>query len=68
VNYIKSLQQQLAELQGQREQTRDSIERFLAHLHSAKFVGTQQDGSRKDWIATGDVIEWLRSVRSGLLD
>ena len=43
------------------------VEAFLAHLHSSKFIGFEEGGKRKDWIATGDVVEWLRSFRGHLL-
>ena len=40
----------------------DAINDFRALLHSDKFAGYDSDGDRKDWIATGDVLNWLREI------
>lgn len=62
MNYIKRLEAEFAKVQA----TKDNIDSFLAHLHSAKFTGVDTDGGRKDWIAKTDMINWLRDVRSEL--
>lgn len=65
MNYIKKLQQQLARQTDAIERARVEIDLFTAHLHSQKFVGTE-DGNRKDWISTGDVLSRLSDIRGSL--
>lgn len=67
MNYIKSLQAKVADLEQERAIAQADVDTFLAYLHSDKFKGSQIDGERKDWISTGDVINWLRSHRLNLL-
>jgi hypothetical protein len=66
VNYIKQLQAANAELEAKLTKANAELGDLLIKLHSAKFTGVDSDGSRKDWIATGDVIAWAREVRSEL--
>lgn len=66
MNFIQSLKAERAELDGKRELALDQINQFLALLHGPKFTGDDAD-ERKDWIATADVIAWLREFRSTLL-
>lgn len=49
------LQGALHEEQAHRAALEAGIRDLLAHLSSAKFVGLEQDGERRDWIATTDV-------------
>jgi hypothetical protein len=62
VNYIKALQIRERELQAELEKVEQNLNDFKAFLHSAKFVGTE-DGERKDWISTGDVIRWIDNIK-----
>jgi hypothetical protein len=62
MNYIKSLQAENAKLKSDLEETRKKIDNFIVFLHSDKFTGVQSDGSRKDWISTGDTINILRGI------
>ena len=54
-NYIKTLEARLQE-------KAELVAEFRQHLLSPKFSGLAQDGSRKDWIATGDVLRWLAEL------
>lgn len=63
MNYIKQLE---ADNASQAQALRDiaaSFNMLLSHLHSPKFTGTGVCGERKDWISTGDVIQWVLEVR-----
>jgi hypothetical protein len=64
MNYISKLQTENKELKAKLDLANETLAQFHAFLHSDKFIGTETDGSRKDWIATGDVISWIREVRS----
>ena len=62
MNYIKRLEAELAELKQRHEAGQQEIREFREHLASAKFVG-DDNGERKDWIATSDVINRLGNIR-----
>ena len=62
MNYISQLQNENKELKAKINNTKEAFTTFRAHLHSAKFTGSESDGSRKDWISTGDVLNWLREI------
>lgn len=66
MNYIKNLQAQNKALKEQIGAMESQINNFVAFLHSAKFVGFE-NGARKDWISTGDVINWMREFRGELV-
>jgi hypothetical protein len=58
---------QLRRLRILEEAMRDlelQITEFQGHLMGAKFQGTDADGSRKDWISTGDVSTFLDNLRT----
>jgi len=38
------------------------VQEFRVHLAGGKFAGTDPDGSRRDWIATADVLAWLANI------
>jgi hypothetical protein len=59
MNYIHQLQTDIETLHADAATRADRIREFRAHLLSAKFHPIQQDGSRGDWISTGDVMNWL---------
>lgn len=63
MNYIKQLQAENAALKAAATRADGEVTSFLAHLHSNKFAGVAADGSRKDWIATADVIHRLVDIR-----
>jgi predicted transposase YbfD/YdcC len=65
-NYIQTLQANQRELARQIRTANLELENFLKFLHSDKFRGTE-NGERKDWIATADVITWIRETR-GILE
>jgi hypothetical protein len=65
-NFIQTLQtNQKAHQENLRDLERE-INYFLIHLHSDKFRGTD-NGERKDWIATGDVILRMQEMRKIVL-
>lgn len=66
MNYIAQLKQQVSERDARIASLESSMEAFRLHLHSAKFTGTE-NGERKDWIATGDVLKWLLETRTEAL-
>jgi len=59
MNYIKKLQSDNDAMKQDAAAVASQISEFRAFLTSAKFVGTESDGSRKDWISTGDVDRFL---------
>lgn len=64
MNYIKTLENICATRADRLEQIAHQIEWMRQHLQSSKFVGVDQDGDRKDWIATSDVLRWIESLRA----
>lgn len=64
MNYIHKLQIDLAQAQATVESYKKQIAQFSAFLCGPKFTGTESDGSRKDWIATSDVLFALREMQS----
>lgn len=65
MNHILKLQEENKALKLASQNAQEEIQFFLAHLCSAKFTGTE-NGERKDWIATGDVIIRLQEIRGAL--
>lgn len=61
-NFIQNLQKENAELKEKLAKVNAELFNFYSFLHSDKFIGTESDGSRKDWIATGDVINIIRGI------
>lgn len=66
MDYINRLKTENADLKAQMFAAVAELEAFRAFLSSAKFVGVESDGGRKDWIATGDVNARLMELRSML--
>ena len=62
MNYIARLQADLAAAEATLLAKAEAIQEFRVHLAGDKFAGTDTDGSRKDWIATGDVHAWLARI------
>lgn len=66
MNYIVRLKADVESRDQAIERARQEIDAFMGFLHSAKFVGVESDGGRRDWIATGDVLERLKDLRGAL--
>jgi hypothetical protein len=63
MNYIKQLEQTNREQAEQLAAMKAELLDFRAFvLTSPKFLGTDTDGDRKDWIATGDVASRLEVI------
>lgn len=63
MNYIQTLRADLAGQTAAVETFKTEIAHFRMFLHSPKFLGDEQ-GQRKDWISTSDVLFWLSDVES----
>lgn len=66
MNFIQRLKTEVEHRDAAIQAAQQEVTDFLAFLHSEKFTGVDTDGSRKDWIATGDVVAWLQGLRSTL--
>lgn len=66
MNYIHRLELEVADLRTKATAVEQEIHEFLAHLESSKFTGMEPDGSRKDWIAVGDVVSRLAAMKAQL--
>lgn len=64
MNFIKKLQADLEAKTTELDAKLAIIAEFERHLQGPKYRGIDTDSTRKDWISTGDVTEWLRSIRS----
>ncbi len=62
MNHIHKLTAEVRKLQYVRTQYAGHINAFRIFLNSPKFQGVDLDGSRKDWISTTDVLQWLRDI------
>lgn len=67
MNYIQQLKADLSGQIATVESFKQHIHEFRAYLNSPKFTGTE-NGERKDWIATADVLHWLRETESAALN
>ena len=61
--YIQRLKKENQELKEKLNFLSKEIDSFNSFLHSSKFTG-DENGERKDWIATGDVIQTVRGLRT----
>jgi hypothetical protein len=72
IHYVTRLKEETNALRAivanDRKKFDDALTAFSAFLHSEKFSGVASDGSRKDWIATSDVQNWIRDTRASLLE
>ena len=67
MNHIHNLTAQRNHLSQVVSNTESELSAFIAYLQTAsKFTGTGADGSRKDWISTGDAIARLQEIRATL--
>lgn len=62
MNHIHRLQVELAQAQATIASYKAQLAQFSAFLCGPKFTGVESDGSRKDWISTGDVLRALRDI------
>ncbi len=62
MNYIRSLQDDLATARATLTAKESVVGEFRAHLAGPKFHGLDLDGGRKDWIAVADVLAWLSRI------
>lgn len=62
MNHIRRLQRDLADAQAKLSAVLAETESFRQHLHLPKFI-TEEQGDRKDWIATRDVLNRLSHIR-----
>lgn len=62
MNHIARLQQDLGAAHATLQAKAEALQAFRVHLTGQKFAGFDADGSRRDWIATGDVLGWLTSI------
>jgi len=65
-NYIQKLQDENKFRLEQIITVQAEINDFIKFLHSPKFFGLE-NGERKDWISTGDVLNFLIDLRSKAL-
>lgn len=66
MNYIHKLKGELATAQATIAYYEQALWNLYGFIHTDKFVGVQDDGSRKDWISTGDLTTWILEVRSNV--
>ena len=59
MNHIRRLQAELHHTRTALAAKEEALQEFRIHLSGEKFIGTEFDGSRKDWIAVADVLRWL---------
>lgn len=62
MNYIKNLELEQKAAQAFEQSIAAGIIDFKSCLRSAKFVGVDERGERKDWISVGDVWRWLERI------
>lgn len=65
--YINQLQEKNKALDAQLKAAQAETAQFMTFLGTSKFTGTDEDGSRKDWISTGDLYAWLQNHRTNLM-
>jgi hypothetical protein len=63
MNYIRTLQTDLAASRAALDAKDEIVAEFRAHVAGPKFQGLDRDGGRKDWIAVADVLAWLSRIR-----
>jgi hypothetical protein len=62
MNYIKLLEKQIEDKNNRLIQYSIFIDGIVAHLSSGKFIG-EENGERKDWIATGDILKMVSEFK-----
>lgn len=61
-HWTTHLKNDIADLKQENIELREKIAELRAHLSLPKFVGADDDGNRKDWVAIADVLAWLRYI------
>lgn len=62
MNHIHRLQKELETARNELRAKDEMLRAFQVHLTSPKFQGYDSDGERMDWIATSDVLAWIRGI------
>ena len=62
MNYIKLLEKQAEDKNNRLIKYSEFIDGIVTHLNSNKFIG-EENGERKDWIATGDIIKMVNDFK-----
>lgn len=66
MNYIKLLEGRVENLQNDKKTAAAMVDEVLRYLSGEKFQGVAQQGERKDWVSTSDMVNRLREIRSML--
>ncbi len=64
MNYIKRLERENAHMSNVIRALDDEIRRLRGELLTPKFVGYDEDGDRRDWMATSDIDTRLQGLQS----
>jgi len=64
MNYIKQLETDKVELTDAIITRAERVQEFCEYLLSPKFAPILSDGSRGDWVAVTDVLNWLRYIET----
>jgi hypothetical protein len=64
MNYIKQLETDKVELTDAIITRAERVQEFREYLLSPKFAPILSDGSRGDWVAVTDVLNWLRYIET----
>jgi hypothetical protein len=65
MNYIKTLEKISDDRGARLIKYEDFLNGIVAHLETAKFKG-EENGDRKDWIATADIIKMIYDFKREL--
>ena len=64
-HYATELKSELAKKDSEIAELRRKLQEFRTHLAGPKFQGVDDDGSRRDWISSGDVDYRLIEILQG---
>jgi len=65
MKYINALEYSVKELTEKDNDIRERMDEFKAHLYSDKFINSDIERDRKDWIAVADVLRWINYIKWG---
>ena len=65
MKYISALEYSVKELTKKDNGIRERMDEFKAHLYSDKFINSDIERDRKDWIAVADVLRWINYIKWG---
>ena len=60
-NYIKELEEAVAQLEKVRRRVHAELRHFIVDLHGSKFLNVEGE-DRRDWISTNDAVTRLRLI------